>query len=160
MAEKEITAGRFAWMMFAAFLCYFPMVTPLAVLSIQVTRNWQFSNFMAGTAVGVSFLSTLVCRKWAGGLADRIGGKRCFIRGCLGYLAGGAVCIPSAWEAPGPELSFVLLCLGRLVLGFAESMANVGMIHWCIGRRGMERAGRLMAAHGMCIYATAAVGGW
>ncbi|MDR3077465.1 MAG: MFS transporter [Planctomycetota bacterium] len=160
MPEKEITAKRFAYMMFAAFLCYLPMVMPLAILSILAPRRWQMSNFLAGVAVGASFFATFICRKWAGGLADRIGGKRCFIRGCLGYLAGGAVCLGSAWEAPGVEFSFALLCLGRLILGFSESLANVGMIHWCIGRLGLTRAGRMMAAHGMCIYATAAVGGW
>jgi predicted MFS family arabinose efflux permease len=39
-------------------------------------------------------------------------------------------------------------------------MANVGMGHWCIGRMSLAKAGKVMATHGMCIYATVAFGGW
>ncbi|MDR1535416.1 MAG: MFS transporter [Planctomycetota bacterium] len=160
MADSEFRFRHFAFMMLAAFFCYLPMIMPLSSLSIYVTRDLGLSNFLAGVAAGAGFLTTFAFRRFAGGLADRFGGKRCFILGSLGYAAGGLVCLVSVLGDLPRIGGFAALLSGRLILGFAESLANVGMGHWCIGRMGMARAGKVMASHGMCLYGTVAFGGW
>ncbi|MDR2391629.1 MAG: MFS transporter, partial [Planctomycetota bacterium] len=160
LSNPEFGRRHFAWIMFAAFLCYLPLIMPLSSLSIHVIRDWGMSNFLAGAAAGAAFLSTFLFRKSAGDLADRVGGKICFVRGSVLYIAGGLVALFSSWDVLPIPIAYALLVLGRLILGFGESLTNVGVGHWCIGRTGMARAGRVMATHGMCLYATVAFGGW
>jgi MFS family permease len=160
MPDSEFKTKHFACLMAASFLSYLSMVMPLSSLSIHITRDWGLSNFLAGTAAGAAFFTCLLCRKYAGDLVDRIGGKRCFLRGALCYTAGGLFCLFSSWEALPAAVGYPILIIGRLILGFGESQNSIGIAHWCIGRLGTSRSGRIFATHGMCMYSSVALGGW
>lgn len=146
-------------MMTATFLCYLVMVMPFSSLSIHVTGSWGYTNFLAGLVAGASFITTLFLRKRAGDLADRMGGRHCFIRGCLWYVASACLCLLAGVDCLPVPVRFALLLAGRALAGVGESLNNVGMAQWAIGMMGVERTGRILATYGMCNYGAVAVGG-
>ncbi len=155
----ETKAKRFARMMFAYFMCYLAMVMPLSSLAVHITRDWGMSNFLAGFASGVSFFATLLYRKAAGDLTDRMGGKHACLRGFLWYAAGSAVCLLAA-VLPLPVFGqFGALILGRMTIGVGESVGNVGLSHWAVDIMGTQKTGRVIATIGMSMFAAVAVGG-
>jgi MFS family permease len=141
------------------FLSYLAVAMSLPAVPVYVVRNLGLNNALGGLAVGIAFLSTILTRSYGGGLADRLGGKPCMMRGLLIYAAASAVCLVSACgELPRPA-SYAVLLLGRLLLGLGESQVIVGMIGWGIGLIGPARSGRVLALVGMCMYGAFAVGG-
>lgn len=150
---------QFVRMMCAAFLCYMAMVMPLSSLTIQVTQEWGLSNLMAGIVAEAAFFITMACRKPAGDLSDRQGGKYCFLRGCFLYAIGSGVCLLGALAVLPIPARYAAVVAGRFVLGVAESLCNVGMAHWAVSILGVAKAGRVFATVGMSMYAAVAVGG-
>lgn len=149
---------RLIWTTLALFLSYLAVAMSLPVLPVYVTQQLQYGNVLAGLAVGITFLATILTRGQAGILTDRAGGKRSMRRGLIIYTLASLVCWVSAWPVfPGP-LSYTLLIVGRLLLGWGESLALVGMLGWSIALMGPTRTGRVIALSGMAIYGAFAVG--
>ena len=149
---------QFLYMTLALFLSYLAVALPLSILSIHVTRGWGLSNFLGGLGVGASFLATIVTRKASGDLADRLGGKVCFIRGSVMYAGAGVLCMLAALEALPVGARFAVLLAGRLLLGLGESMVNVSMVSWSVAMLGAARSGRVMSAIGLAMYAAFVLG--
>lgn len=143
----------------ALFLAYLAVTLPLSILSILVTRDWGLDIFYGGLAVGSTFFSTILSRKYAGGVVDRRGGKTCFLVGIAFYGAASLLCVTAAWESPPVMARFYFLLAGRLLLGIGESFANTSMVSWMVAMRGVEKTGRVMAVVGLAMYAGFAVGG-
>ena len=141
------------------FLSYLAVAMSLPAVPVYVVHGLGLNNALGGLAVGIAFLSTILTRVYSGGLADRLGGKPCMMRGLLVYAAASAVCLASAWAGLPRPLSYAVLLLGRLLLGLGESQVVIGMISWGIGLMGPARSGRVMALVGMCMYGAFAVGG-
>jgi MFS family permease len=114
---------------------------------------------MGGLAVGIAFLSTILTRNFAGGLADRYGGRYTMRRGLLVYSAASVICLASVAPMLPGWLGFAVLLAGRLLLGVGESFVVVGMIGWGIGLMGAPRSGKVMAWVGAGMYGAFAVGG-
>ncbi|MDR1463453.1 MAG: arabinose transporter [Azoarcus sp.] len=150
---------RLSWNTAALFLSYMAVAMPLPVISIFVTRHLGFSNGVGGLAVGISFLTTILFRGFAGRFSDTRGGKTCMGYGLLLYAAASAICLAAAWLTARPVLALVLLIAGRLVLGLGESMAGVGMLSWNIALLGPQRSGVVFAVVGASLYGAFAVGG-
>lgn len=157
--SKWPPSRRFPLMMAAIFFCYLAMVMPLSSLTLHVSQVFAMSNFAAGVIAGAAFVATIFLRKRGGDLADLLGGRRCFLRGCLWYSCGGLVCLAAAWCGASPEVSFFALACGRVVVGVGESLTNVGMAHWSVGVMGVARSGRVLATTGMAMYGAVVVGG-
>lgn len=152
-------ARRFPLMMVALFFCYLAMVMPLSSLTLHVSRVYAMSDFAAGVIAGAAFVATMFLRKRGGDLADVIGGRRCFLRGCLWYGCGGLICLVAAWSGLSTQTAFFALLYGRVVVGVGESLTNVGMAHWSVGVMGVARSGRALANNGMAMYSAVVVGG-
>lgn len=103
---------------------------------------------MAGLAVGVAFASTILTRGFAGRLADQKGGRHCMVLGLVLYALSSLICIGATWiQAAVP--GFLVLILGRLVLGLGESLTVVGLLAWSIGLMGHHApAGLFRGGHG------------
>jgi MFS family permease len=140
------------------FLSYLAVAMSLPAVPVYVVHDLGLNNALGGTAVGIAFLSTIFTRGYGGGLADRLGGKPCMMRGLLVYAAASAVCLISAGIGLPRPASYAVLILGRLLLGLGESLVVIGMISWGIGLMGPARSGRVMALVGMCMYGAFAVG--
>jgi len=141
------------------FLSYLSVAMSLPVVPVHVVATLGLNNAFAGLAVGIAFLSTILTRNHAGGLADRLGGRPCMRRGLVLYLAAALVCLVSGLPGLPLPLSYGVLILGRLLLGLGESLTMVGMIGWSIGLMGPARSGRVMSLVGMGMYGAFAVGG-
>ncbi len=147
------------WNTAGLVLSYLAVAMPLPVISVFVAEDLGFSNALSGLGVGIAFLATILTRGFAGGFADRHGGKACMMRGLLLYAASGVVCFLAGLSAANPALSFGLLTTGRLLLGAGESMALIGMLIWNIALLGPNRSGVVFAMVGAGLYGTFALGG-
>lgn len=146
------------WKTLALFLSYLAVAMSLPVLPVYVTQQLHYGNVLAGLAVGITFLATILTRSQAGALTDRIGGKHSMRRGLFIYTIASLVCWVSAWQGFPVPFNYGLLIIGRLLLGWGESLALVGMLGWSIEQMRPARAGRVIALSGMAIYGAFAVG--
>ncbi len=147
-----------AWLTVALFLSYLCVAMSLPVTSVYVTTRLGFGNALAGLAVGIAFASTILTRGMAGHIADHQGGKPCMIRGLWVYALAGLVCAAAGWPGVPAPAAYAILIAGRLLLGWGESLATVGLIAWALGVTGPQRSGRVFALVGIGLYGAFAVG--
>ncbi|KAF3997365.1 MFS transporter [Glaciimonas immobilis] len=143
---------------FFTFICYLSIGLPLAVLPGYVNVDLGYSSVIAGLAISVQYLATMLSRPRAGRLADSVGPKTSVLYGLIGCGVSGAVLIVAALLMPIPWLSLVVLMLGRLVLGCAESLVGTGAIAWGIGRVGAQHTARMISWNGIATYGALAAG--
>ena len=150
---------RVMWLTLALFLSYLCVAMSLPVTSVYVSTQLGFGSALAGLAVGIAFASTILTRGMAGRIADHRGGKHCMMRGLWIYTAAGLVCAAASWRGLPSPAAYGVLIAGRLLLGWGESLATVGLIAWALGVTGPQRSGRVFALVGMGLYGAFAVGG-
>lgn len=143
----------------ALFLSYFAVAMTLPVMSVHVIQSLHFGNALGGLAVGITFLSTILTRSYAGNLSDQQGGKLSMQRGLMLYSLANLICLISSWSVLSDSVGYAILIAGRLVLGLGESLTLVGMISWSIGLMGHAHSGRVIALMGMGMYGAFAAGG-
>ena len=80
------------------------------------------------------------------------------IRGLWIYAAASLACAAASWPGLPPPAAYGVLILGRLLLGWGESLATVGLIAWALGVTGPQRSGRVFALVGMGLYGAFALG--
>ncbi|MBS0529437.1 MAG: arabinose transporter [Proteobacteria bacterium] len=131
---------------------------PLPVLSLYVHNELGFDAFTVGLVIGLQSLVTVLTRHWAGGIADRRGPKAAALAGVPLTAIAGIFYLASAWMPGAPMHRLGILLLGRIMLGFGESLFLTGTMTWGIGRIGAARTGRVMAWQGIAIYAAFGLG--
>lgn len=146
------------WNATALFISYLAVATPLPLISVFVKSSLQLSNAFAGLAVGISFLSTLLTRNLAGRFTDASGGKRSFHLGLILYSIASLICLV-AFYFSAFKGSYLILILGRLLLGVGESFTMVGVLSWNISLIGPKRSGIVFSLVGASIYGAYALGG-
>ncbi|GBR11633.1 arabinose transporter [Acetobacter oeni] len=156
-AEKHGT-GVLVRLSIALFLAYMAVALPLSVIPVVVTSWSGYGNMLAGLAVGIAFLSTILTRNHAGVIADRRGGHICMQRGLIIYIIASLLCFFAALPSLSAPAAFSVLIAGRLLLGLGESLTIVGMLGWGIGLMGQPRAGKVLALTGMAMYGAFAAG--
>lgn len=157
--QPELAYRRVLALTAALFLSYLTVAMSLPAVPVHVVHGLGLDNAYGGLAVGISFVSTILTRGWAGAHVDRLGGKHCMQRGLLLYAAAGLICFTASWPQLPMGGSYAVLIVGRLLLGVGESVANVGMISWAIGLMGQARTGRVMSLVGVGMYGAYAAGG-
>ena len=150
---------RLIWLTAALFVSYLCVAMALPVVSVQVARAFGYGDALAGLAVGISFLSTIATRGYAGRMSDDLGPKTAMMRGLLVYAAASLVCLASTSTALPAQLGYATLLAGRLGLGLGESIAMVGAVAWGLAILGPDRSGRVLSLIGIGMYGGFAVGG-
>lgn len=145
------------WLAVALFLSYLAVAMSMPTTSVYVATSLHMGNALAGLAVGVAFVSTIVTRGVAGRFADHKGGKRCMLFGLVFYTLSGALSAMLAWM-PTVWAAFAMLMVARLTLGLRESLTVVGLLAWGIGLMGHQRSGRVLSVVGMGMYGSLAAG--
>ena len=141
------------------FISYLCVGMSFPIVPLYVSGQLQFGNVWAGLGVGIAFLATILTRGYAGGLSDHRGAKVAVVRGLAFYVAGALTAMVAGLLVQMPLPSFLLLLVGRLLLGLGESLVAVGTIAWGIAFAGPARSGKVLALVGAAIYGALAVGG-
>ncbi|WP_338331257.1 arabinose transporter [Acetobacter sp. LMG 32666] len=145
------------WLAVALFLSYLAVAMSMPTTSVYVATSLHMGNALAGLAVGVAFVSTIITRGFAGRFADHKGGKRCMLFGLVFYTLSGALSAMVTWM-PAAWAAFAMLMVARLTLGLGESLTVVGLLAWGIGLMGHQRSGRVLSVVGMGMYGSLAAG--
>ena len=141
----------------AVFVGFLTIGLPLPVLPLHLHYTLGFSTLVVGIAVGAQFAAALVSRAWAGGFADTKGAKRAMIIGLvIAAMSGVAYLASLAFAAPVSSLGVLLV--GRVLLGYGESLIVTGALSWGISLVGPHHAGKVMAWVGIAMYAAYSAG--
>ena len=139
------------------FLGFLTVSLPLPALPLHVAGDLGFGTAVAGIAVGLQSLATLLTRPWSGRMVDAKGARATLLRGLILCSAAGVVYLASTVVAQ-PAASLAVLFVGRLTLGVGESLLITGVVSWAILRAGPGRAGTAMSWNGMAQYGSLAAG--
>jgi MFS family permease len=140
------------------FLGFLTVSLPLPVIPVFVRQKLGFADWIVGCAVGIQFFATVLTRKFAGSMADRLGGHVALRRGLCACTAAGVTYVAADWLPVAAVGKLALLVFGRLALGIGESLFLTGALGWGIALAGPQRSGRVMALVGMAIYGALAAG--
>src|SRR6202451_138822 len=99
------------------FICYVSIGLPLAVLPPFVHLRMGYSAVLAGLAISIQYIATLLSRPWAGHISDHMGAKVSVMWGMAGDTVRGALLVGAAVLHEVHWLSFTVLIFGRLGLG-------------------------------------------
>lgn len=142
------------------FVSYLAVAMAMPAVAVHVSQTLGLGNFASGLAVGIAFASTLLSRGWAGRVSDVEGGKAAALRGLALYVLAALLSGLSAWPALGHgPVAYAVLLAGRLVLGFGESFALVGLLTATMSLLGPARSGLALSVFGAGMYAAFAAGG-
>ena len=140
------------------FATYLTIGLSLAVLPGFVHNNLGFGAMLAGLAISMQYVATLISRPHAGRMADALGPKRTVLTGLTMCAVSGALLLVGALAVGRPALSLGLILLARLALGCAESCVGTGSIAWGMGQVGHGHTARVISWNGVATYGALATG--
>jgi MFS family permease len=103
------------------FATYLTIGLSLAVLPGFVHNRLGYGALVAGLAISMQYVATLLSRARAGRMADVLGPRRTVLTGLAMCAVSGGVLMAGASAMAMPALSLGLILLARLALGCAES---------------------------------------
>ena len=155
-AQAEPAARGGTWhiagYVYFTFICYVSIGLPLAVLPPYVHLRMGYSTVLAGLAISIQYIATLVSRPWAGRISDHMGAKVSVLWGMACCTASGALLIGAAALHAAHGLSFAVLIASRLVLGVGESLGSTGSTLWGISAAGHQNTARVIGQNGISTY--------
>src|SRR5580693_5192315 len=134
------------------FICYVSIGLPLAVLPPFVHLRMGYSAVLAGLAISIQYIATLLSRPWAGHISDHMGAKISVMWGMAGCTVSGALLVGAAALHEVHWLSFSVLILSRLTLGVGESLGSTGSTLWGINSAGHEHTAKVIGLNGISTY--------
>ncbi|KEZ71085.1 MFS transporter, partial [Pseudomonas syringae pv. syringae FF5] len=106
------------------FIGYLNIGIPLAVLPGYVHSDLGFGAVIAGLVISVQYLATLISRPWSSRIIDNLGSKKAVQIGLTGCGLSGVFMLVPVWLDSWPMASLVILLIGRVILGAAESLVG------------------------------------
>jgi MFS family permease len=140
------------------FITYLTIGLSLAVLPGFVHNRLGMGAMLAGLAISVQYVATLLSRPHVGRMADAQGPKRTVMTGLSLCAVSGGLLLLGALCATLPWLSLGLIFLARLALGCAESCVGTGAITWGMGQVGHHHTARIISWNGVATYGALAAG--
>ncbi|MGV3664721.1 MAG: MFS transporter [Leptospira bouyouniensis] len=138
-------------------LGFFSVGIPISILPAFVKNNLGYSDVWLGVILGTQSIITLICRHHSGSISDLKGPKVAVTRGLFFGVVSGFVTLGSLFFPGVYGLSIILI--GRIILGYSESLLITGALSWGVGLVGPSNAGRVMAWIGMAMYGAIAIAG-
>lgn len=129
--EKSVI-GKLLPIIGVIFIAYLIIGLAMSVLPLYVHDKLGFSTFVGGLVAGSQFIAALFSRPVVGHYADRNGAKRAVVCGLSVAVISGIFYLVSLWFIANPLTSVVILILGRIALGIAESFIITGALSWGI----------------------------
>ncbi len=134
------------------FICYVSIGLPLAVLPPFVHLRMGYSAVLAGLAISIQYIATLVSRPWAGRISDHMGAKVSVLWGMACCTISGLFLVGTAVLGEIHWLSFAVLIVSRLLLGVGESLGSTGATLWGITSAGQEHTAKVIGLNGISTY--------
>lgn len=149
---------RILSVVFFNFIAYLAVGLPIAVVPGFVHGDLGYSAVVAGLAVSIQYLATLMSRPWAGTLCDTQGPKRSVLTGLALCTGSGVLTLVAALFAGTDWLGLGWLLAARLMLGAGESLVTTGTIAWGIGSAGARHTAKVISWNGITTYGALALG--
>jgi len=143
---------------FITFVGYATVALPLAVVPIYVHIRLGYGTTVAGVAVSLQYVATVLSRAQVGQMADTVGPKITVLRGLVASVAGGMLMAVSGLLVSQPAWALGILLPSRLFIGIGESLISTGAIAWAIGRTGPHRTARIISWNGVATYGALMLG--
>jgi len=140
------------------FSAYLAVTIPLTVFPFYVTSQLNFGPVIAGLVISAQSAVTILSRHYAGKICDRNGPCMGVTVGILVGFLSLSIYLFSLIFLTTPWISLMVLFLGRLAMGFAESFFLTCAQTWAIYRAGSDKTGLVMSWHGIAMYSSFAVG--
>ncbi|EOQ97637.1 transporter, major facilitator domain protein [Leptospira wolbachii serovar Codice str. CDC] len=134
---------------------FFSVGIPIATLPGLVKGFFGLSDVWLGVILGTQSLVTLISRHHSGTISDLKGPKVAVIRGLSFAVISGLITIGGVFF--NNSIGLVSLLLGRMILGYSESLLITGALSWGVGLVGPTNAGKVMAWSGMAMYGAIAI---
>src|SRR5919202_2802468 len=157
-AAAPSVLGALAPIMVVVLVAYLIIGLAMPVLPLYVHQELGLSTFMVGVAAGVEFAAALVSRFWAGRYADTRGAKRAMVVGLAMGAVSGLLYLLSLRFAHAPATAIVILLVGRVFLGGAESFVITGALSQGLALGGPRNAGKVIAWVGTALWAAYGAG--
>jgi MFS family permease len=151
-ATARSETRHIAGYVYFTFICYVSIGLPLAVLPPYVHLRMGYSAVLAGLAISIQYIATLMSRPWAGRISDHMGAKVSVLWGMACCAASGAFLVGAAALHQVHWLSFSVLIVSRLVLGVGESLGSTGATLWGITSAGQEHTAKVIGLNGISTY--------
>lgn len=140
------------------FATYLAIGLSLAVLPGFVHVTLGYDATLAGLAISMQYVATLLSRPHVGRMADALGPKCTVLTGLSLCAVSGGLLLLGDLAAGRPALSLGLILLARLALGTAESCVGTGAIAWGMGQVGHHHTARVISWNGVATYGALAAG--
>jgi MFS family permease len=145
-------------MMAIVFVAFLIIGMAMPVVPLYVHEGLGLGTFMVGIAAGCEFVAALLSRFWSGRYADTRGAKRAIVAGLLMGAVAGLLYLGSLQLAHSPTVALLVLLLGRVMLGGAESFVITGALAWALARGGHHQAGSVISWVGTALWSAYAAG--
>jgi MFS family permease len=139
---------RLLW--FAVFAGYLAFGATLQLLPGWIGQRFHAGALAAGTAIGIAFAATALCRPLAGRAGDAHRARTVVVAGGVLITVGAA----GQWVAP----AIWVLLLARLIMGAGEAALFSGALPWVLAGVPAARRGRVAGWFGLSMWSGLAVG--
>ncbi len=164
--EAEISAGTTSAKVsltiigFVAFtfIGYVSIGLSLAVLPVFIHQQLGYSAIIAGIVISLQYVTTFLCRMFAGTMVDKRGPKPAVTMGMAAFTLSGIVLLFAWLLQATPALSLGMLIITRLVTGIGEGFVGSSPINWALFATSDEHTAKAISFNGIASYGGIAVG--
>jgi MFS family permease len=155
---KDVSGAALLPIMSAVFIGFLVIGIAIPVLPLHVHQGLGQSTFLVGLVVGSQFAAAILSRVWAGRYSDTRGPKHAVIVGLSIGTAAGLLYLVSLRFVGNPEISVVILLIGRALLGVGESFIITGAQSWGLAILGLRNTSKVLAWVGSAMFGAFAAG--
>jgi MFS family permease len=140
------------------FVAYVAIGLSLAVLPVFIHQRLGFSTIVAGVVISLQYITTFLCRMFAGNIVDKQGPKPAVTLGMASFTISGILFIVACLFKDTPMLSLGILILTRLVTGVGEGFVGSSPINWALFATSDKHTAKAISFNGIASYGGIAVG--
>jgi len=140
------------------FIGYVTIGLTLAVLPVFIHDQLGFSALTAGVVISLQYVTTFLCRGFAGNIVDKKGPRLSVLIGMIAFAISGLLLFVAWLLKDHPALSLSVLVCTRLMTGIGEGFIGASPINWAILATDESHMGKAISFNGIASYGGIAVG--
>src|SRR3954454_18333808 len=155
---KDVSGAALFPIMSIVFIGFLVIGIAIPVLPLHVHQGLGQSTFLVGLVVASQFASAILSRLGAGQHSDTHGPKGAVIVGLSIAAVAGVLYLISLRFVATPEISVVILLMGRALLGVGESFIITGAQSWGLAILRLQNTSKVLAWVGSAMFGAFAAG--